>query len=194
MLRSLTRGTSGDAVAWLSVQHGPCGDPQHRCSLAGKARLSWTAGAVAGSRDGAWQTGQHIQSGQAPPDCMDIRSDITKPAKISIPNGLPGQTLFFMMRGSHACLGLVVNEPKAVEASQLSTPPKPTCSIFQSHKIYIFLMLKSYNVINAIVHCLNTNTKILFKMNSVLPGFEMLILQNIIFATLTLNRILALLF
>ncbi|KAF5910172.1 Uncharacterized protein DAT39_000146 [Clarias magur] len=52
MLRSLTRGTSGDAVAWLSVQCGPCGDPQHRCSLAGKAELSWTAG----SQDGAWQT------------------------------------------------------------------------------------------------------------------------------------------
>lgn len=56
MLRSLTRGTSGDAVAWLSLQCGPCGDPQHRCSLAGKAGLIWTAGAVAGSRDGAWQT------------------------------------------------------------------------------------------------------------------------------------------
>lgn len=138
MLRSLTRGTSGDAVAWLSVQCGPCGDPQHRCSLAGKAGLIWTAGAVAWSRDGAWQTRQHVRSGQAPPDWMDIRSDITKPAKISIPNGLPGQTLFFMMRGSHACLGLVVNEPKAEEAFQLSTQPKPTCSIFQCHKRSFF--------------------------------------------------------
>lgn len=137
MLRSLTRGTSGDAVAWLSVQCGPCGDPQHRCSLAGKAGLSWTVGDMAPmeSRDGAWQSGQHVRSWQTPPDCMDIRSDITKPAKISIPNGLPGQTLFFMMRGSHACLGLAVNEPKAVEASQLLTKPKPTCFIFQCYKI-----------------------------------------------------------
>lgn len=145
MLRSLTRGTSGDAVAWLSMQRGPCGDPQHRCSLAGKAGLCWAVGAVAGSRDGAWQTGQHVRSGQAPPDCMDMRSDITKPAKISIPNGLPGQTLFFMMRGSHACLGLVVNEPKAVEASQHSSQPKPTYSIFQYHKRSFFMLLESYS-------------------------------------------------